>query len=434
MCIRDRSVSFQVYAGKLELNSTFLNLSTPMLLKANHTKNATADLAQHAEWSLPVVPEAGVRKHTANCDWDMQLSITSRVQWIPIEEQPESPGWASELVHGNKHLEGGCNSTCGLGVHLTLNSIDMQLIHADVHAYVVVAVLCAVLQIYVLLEQTKFSNTQVRQAKIAPATMGAIAVHSCYDCLAHLGASLVVSDELFRALAMLWFLKFVVFLVLEMRLGLAVVKARHPEMFGASVREVRLQVCSMYMKFYAVIILGMMLVSHLRWLAQVVPLVLGCFWLPQLHDQIRTGTTNAILPGYIWGTTIAKLLPLLYVLGMPHPAFVIDEAEYLLSGLLIGLAVVQAAPLHVLSRGGLPRWMIPARFLPARHDYFDVRPFPESERCAICMSGMEVVETVQTPCDHLFHTDCLAQWLDIKTDCPVCRCTVPELEPTDRSL
>ena len=30
-----------------------------------------------------------------------------------------------------------------------------------------------------------------------------------------------------------------------------------------------------------------------------------------------------------------------------------------------------------------------------------------------------------TPCDHIFHTECLEQWLKFKNECPYCKREIP---------
>lgn len=30
-----------------------------------------------------------------------------------------------------------------------------------------------------------------------------------------------------------------------------------------------------------------------------------------------------------------------------------------------------------------------------------------------------------TPCNHVFHRDCLVRWMEVKLDCPVCRSSLP---------
>lgn len=49
----------------------------------------------------------------------------------------------------------------------------------------------------------------------------------------------------------------------------------------------------------------------------------------------------------------------------------------------------------------------------------------EQEACCICVMEFAGTEQVKiTPCNHLFHNDCLFQWIDTKInepDCPFCR-------------
>ena len=60
--------------------------------------------------------------------------------------------------------------------------------------------------------------------------------------------------------------------------------------------------------------------------------------------------------------------------------------------------------------------------------------------CAICMSEIpvnveELPEThkvdihnyMVTPCNHIFHTECLENWMSYKLQCPVCRTPLPPI-------
>jgi len=50
--------------------------------------------------------------------------------------------------------------------------------------------------------------------------------------------------------------------------------------------------------------------------------------------------------------------------------------------------------------------------------------------CSICY---DVIDTrnrqgyMLAPCDHIFHRDCLIQWMDVKMECPICRMELPAL-------
>ncbi|KAK8941510.1 hypothetical protein KSP40_PGU021657 [Platanthera guangdongensis] len=44
------------------------------------------------------------------------------------------------------------------------------------------------------------------------------------------------------------------------------------------------------------------------------------------------------------------------------------------------------------------------------------------EVCAVCLEEMVAgVEVVWTPCEHLFHGECLRRWFERAGSCPLCR-------------
>lgn len=46
----------------------------------------------------------------------------------------------------------------------------------------------------------------------------------------------------------------------------------------------------------------------------------------------------------------------------------------------------------------------------------------DGKRCAICLDDFEPrQEVVLTPCDHMFHEDCIVPWVKSQGQCPVCR-------------
>ncbi|XP_049317930.1 uncharacterized protein LOC105228522 isoform X2 [Bactrocera dorsalis] len=74
----------------------------------------------------------------------------------------------------------------------------------------------------------------------------------------------------------------------------------------------------------------------------------------------------------------------------------------------------RGATLEIIERNTLP------------HKYKRVRRPSESdedaEKCAICLSLFEIENDVRRlPCMHLFHTDCVDQWLVTNKHCPICR-------------
>ncbi|KAJ9550299.1 hypothetical protein OSB04_014344 [Centaurea solstitialis] len=46
----------------------------------------------------------------------------------------------------------------------------------------------------------------------------------------------------------------------------------------------------------------------------------------------------------------------------------------------------------------------------------------DGKRCAVCLEDFEPREMVTlTPCDHMFHEDCIVPWVKSRGQCPVCR-------------
>jgi hypothetical protein len=55
---------------------------------------------------------------------------------------------------------------------------------------------------------------------------------------------------------------------------------------------------------------------------------------------------------------------------------------------------------------------------------------PPSFECCICYNEIDIRNRsgyMLAPCDHLFHRDCLVQWMEVKMECPICRKDLPAL-------
>lgn len=50
--------------------------------------------------------------------------------------------------------------------------------------------------------------------------------------------------------------------------------------------------------------------------------------------------------------------------------------------------------------------------------------------CVICYNSIDVQNRrgyMLAPCDHIYHRDCLVQWMEVKMECPICRTELPTL-------
>ncbi|KAM1702732.1 hypothetical protein FF1_028000 [Malus domestica] len=49
-----------------------------------------------------------------------------------------------------------------------------------------------------------------------------------------------------------------------------------------------------------------------------------------------------------------------------------------------------------------------------------------SAACSVCMEEMEVgSQAIRMPCSHLYHKDCIVEWLEKSRVCPLCRFAMP---------
>jgi hypothetical protein len=50
----------------------------------------------------------------------------------------------------------------------------------------------------------------------------------------------------------------------------------------------------------------------------------------------------------------------------------------------------------------------------------------KGEPCAVCKSEFEINEKITVlNCNHIYHTDCIGEWVKYKSECPVCRAEIP---------
>jgi len=60
--------------------------------------------------------------------------------------------------------------------------------------------------------------------------------------------------------------------------------------------------------------------------------------------------------------------------------------------------------------------------------YLDSKTNEEGmKKCVICMELFDLQEVLKTlPCFHVFHNDCITEWLANNNQCPICKCSVQD--------
>jgi len=175
--------------------------------------------------------------------------------------------------------------------------------------------------------------------------------------------------------------------------------------------------------------------------------LLYSFWVPQIVYNAVNNTKKPFFQspagGYALLMSLTRLFIPLYVYGCPRNfvATLGDHSEFThlynptACLVLAAWLACQILVLYLQDRLG-SRFFLPAAFHPVVYNYH--RAIPQSEEaaneleaggkeCVICYNIVDYQsqDYMITPCNHLFHDDCLSQWMDVKMECPVCRAPLP---------
>ncbi|WWC65490.1 uncharacterized protein I303_108108 [Kwoniella dejecticola CBS 10117] len=183
------------------------------------------------------------------------------------------------------------------------------------------------------------------------------------------------------------------------------------------------------------------------------------FWLPQIWRNARRGTSRAMDAWIVIGTTLGRLALPLYAFAYSENVFFIEKASWIWG--IVWWQLAQVTVLFAQERFG-PSFFLPKSLSPPEsYNYHPVLPsfssdpeaaasFPllstDEKTCSICMEEVDLSQSLNqnhshstgglgnkrknyalAPCGHLFHTNCLSQWMAVKTICPLCKRSLPPL-------
>ncbi|EED94445.1 hypothetical protein THAPSDRAFT_261916, partial [Thalassiosira pseudonana CCMP1335] len=232
-------------------------------------------------------------------------------------------------------------------------------------------------------------------------------------CIAHIFLCLVM-QPLFTAFASVAFFKLLIFCVIEMKYMALIIQARNnTNNPGHTQDDLRRQITMLHFRFYA---------------AMFFILVLYSFWIPQIVLNIITESRKPMHPYYIYGMSFTRLVAPLYVFAVQKNFLKEVNPDPNMCKMLFVWVIIQTAVLIGQGKFGT-RFMIPQRFLPPKFDYSQVVvPDAPTLDCVICYNEIDVNDRagyMLAPCDHIFHRQCLEQWMEVKMECPICRCNLP---------
>lgn len=193
-------------------------------------------------------------------------------------------------------------------------------------------------------------------------------------------------------------------------------------------------------------------------LTSVVMLVfVGCvyssLWIPQIYRSAVRGSRPGLSMEYIIGGSLGRSFFALYIFGCPENVLGVQASRW--AYFSVFLLLLQVAIILCQETFG-PSFFLPQRLVVAQpYDYHPNIALPDAEApkqalsdCAICMEPIVIQhdplasvpsnllrgnnvrtrkEYAWAPCNHVFHSTCLEQWLAIKNVCPQCRRPLPPL-------
>ncbi|KAL7719872.1 RING-type E3 ubiquitin transferase [Entamoeba marina] len=308
----------------------------------------------------------------------------------------------------------------------TLEPINREELEDNAVPYLGFVILLAFLESYAVVKQMDIAHTDSSLKRTSYNTIILIATGDAFQCHMHVYLASMFSLEslAFRLAILSAFLFFMHFSIFDVKFVFSIWKAQYG---NASQRSAMLLYLRMYASLFLLFILS---VFSLKYFLVI------CFsmWVPQIYQNIISNNTTVISVQHILELTIPRFGITLYWIAFPYN-YMNYQIDILLIGQLILWIIVQLSIIFIQKKWGarvfLPSFLFKL-FIHEEYNYHrgweDIVRRRGEQECVICMSVIDNThmvegcpEIVVTPCDHVFHTECLSTWSDYKLDCPTCR-------------
>ena len=344
---------------------------------------------------------------------------------------------SSNLLHG----VGSISSTeCDFSIELDTMQIDLLKLKRKIVNYSIMNNALSLGLIKLFIDQMRILDSNSSFARLS---IGCVIMQSIADSLeSMLNFFVGISVQfLFNIFIIIALFKFILFSFFEMRLIILTYRSLYNgvlanmDPYEASQMERNWIQSRMYIPLIGALVLLMIYPQY-----SIVPLMLigQLYWVPQIILDAQKGHKSSISTKFICGVSFCRLVLPVYVWGCPSSIFKLDVLPSPPGGawvavLTVVLQLVQVGILLTQKRFG-PRWFVPWIFLPNVYNYYRKVELDEEfgvPECVVCMAELDPNDrknTVVTPCGHLFHPQCLQQWIDFgKMECPLCRRELPPI-------
>jgi hypothetical protein len=298
-------------------------------------------------------------------------------------------------------------------------------------------------------------------------------------CIMHFLLSISNTDEdisyQFGVPTIIYFFAFTGF---ELKLLFLVFKTRNNNVANQELYRKRL-LC-LYFLFYVCLTITVFNIKECLTNYSIIFFVYTIPWLSQILYSILTNTRPPMSRHYIFFLSLSRLYLPIYIKGIDGNIYDL-KPSYLKVFLLILITFIEMVILLLQKTLG-PRTVLPTKYRKRGYDYYKDHVNIElhvskNPNCIICLQSLSVevdenfntitkkiikrrnkcdkimkicyLDTLNekikrwfkniegkaikkkymiTPCDHVFHTQCLEKWMELKNECPYCRQKIPSIE------
>lgn len=334
------------------------------------------------------------------------------------------------------------SSKCKFSVEFDLVQINLNRLKRKIVNYSIFnnALTLALIKLYI--DQIRIVDSNSTYARISMASIIMQSITDSLDSMINFFTGLSI-QFLFNIFIIISLFKFILFSFFEMRLIILTWRTVNHQLIATMdpYDSARIERNWIQSRLYLPLIGALVLLLVYPQLS-IVPLVIvsQLYWIPQIVLDAVKGHKSSLSIKFILGVSICRLMLPLYTWGCPDSIFngevipAVPGPSGFVVTILIFVQLVQVGLMLSQKRFG-PRWFVPWMFLPNVYNYYRRIDLDEEfgvPECVVCMAEIDLKQgrknTVITPCGHLFHGECLQQWIDVgKMECPICRRELPPI-------
>lgn len=369
------------------------------------------------------LPNNRIRNTNSLCSFKFELKFSDKTE--------KEFKLSDTTISGNSTIIGSCNEESVSDYKLFASLQKYKHFLKMANLYILITVLFNIIQVILMIRQINYSNTTARSSKLNFYTFMLIGMYDSFIIMIHVFIS-VTYQSLYEKFTIVVITQFIIFSVFDMKFAIMLVTTGIENEQINEIDEMRSRLGKLYLKFCVILIISTVILyaDMVNYCA-----ILFCsIWVPQIIHNVINGVNKMFRVEFIVGISFTKFFFFIYYYGSSESNLFNGQnnSNIVFLSCLFFYLLFQIVTLISMDIYG-PRFMIPSYLQPKNYSYFrhvdnlDIEANTLND-CAICLEEVKsqnLKEVMITPCDHLFHTNCLMTWMEHQLKCPVCRSILP---------